>query len=124
MNNLLSDRRILVVEDEMLVLMTIEDMLTDLDCKTVAAAPTVDQALTLIGAQGFDAAMLDMNLNGDQSYAVADALAAQGVPFIFSTGYGGREVRDDYRDRPLLKKPFAFEELMEKFSRLLAPDRQ
>ena len=61
MNELLSGRRILVVEDEMMVLMLIEDMLSDLGCEAVTTTATVPQALTLIGAQVFDAAMLDMN---------------------------------------------------------------
>jgi CheY-like chemotaxis protein len=77
MNKLLSGRRVLVVEDEMMVLMIIEDMLAELGCESVTAAGTVDQALALIDAQAFDAAMLDMNLNGNQSRAVADALAAR-----------------------------------------------
>ena len=84
---LLSGRRILVVEDEMLVLMSIEDMLADLGCESVTAAATVDQAVALIDAQVFDAAMLDMNLNGTKSFPVADKLAELGVPFIFATGY-------------------------------------
>ena len=64
MNKLLSGRRVLVVEDEMLVLMMIEDMLADLGCKSVTSAAMVDKALALIDAQTFDFAMLDMNLNG------------------------------------------------------------
>jgi CheY-like chemotaxis protein len=48
---LLSGRRILVVEDEMLVLMSIEDMLADLGCESVTAAATVDQAVAVIDAQ-------------------------------------------------------------------------
>ena len=74
----------------------------------MTAAATVDQALALIDAQVFDAAMLDMNLNGNKSHAVADALAARGVPFVFSTGYSGQDMRDGYRDRPVLKKPFRY----------------
>ena len=93
MNKLLSGRRVLVVEDEMMILMIIEDMLADLGCESVTAAATVDQALALIDAQVFDAAMLDMNLNGNKSHAVADALAARGVPFVFSTGYSGLDMR-------------------------------
>ncbi|WP_108608773.1 response regulator [Aminobacter sp. MSH1] len=115
----LCDRRILVVEDEMLVLIMIEDMLADLGCESVTAAATVKQALALIEAHDFDAAMLDMNLNGDKTYFVADALAARGVPFVFSTGYSGHEMRDGYRDRPLLKKPFMDKQLAEVFARLL-----
>jgi hypothetical protein len=51
------------------------------------------------------------NLGGVSSYAVADALAARGVPFVFSTGYGANFLCDGYQERPILKKPFAFEDL-------------
>jgi CheY-like chemotaxis protein len=120
MNKLLSGRHVLVVEDEMMILMIIEDMLGDLGCEAVTAAATVDQALALINTQVFDAAMLDMNLNGNKSRAVADALAARGVPFVFSTGYSTLNITDGYRDRPVLKKPFPFEELVEILTRLLS----
>ena len=56
----------------MLVLMNIEDMLGDLGCESVTAAATVDQAVALIEAQVFDAALLDMNLNGIKNFPVAD----------------------------------------------------
>jgi CheY-like chemotaxis protein len=119
-NKLLSSHRVLVVEDEMMILMIIEDMLADLGCESVSAASTVDQAIALVDAQIFDAAMLDMNLDGTKSHAIADALAARGVPFIFSTGYSAHDMRDGYRDRPVLKKPFKYEELVETLTRLLA----
>jgi CheY-like chemotaxis protein len=67
MNKLLSGRRVLVVEDEMMILMIIEDMLAELGCESVTVAATVNQALALIDTQVFDAAMLDMNLNGSKS---------------------------------------------------------
>ena len=120
MNKLLSGRRVLVVEDEMMVLMMIEDMLADLGCESVSAAAKVDQAIALIDAQDFDAALVDMNLNGTKSHAVADALAVRKVPFAFSTGYSGHDMRDGYRDRPVLKKPFRDEELAAILTRLFA----
>jgi CheY-like chemotaxis protein len=121
-DKLLSGRRILVVEDEILVLIMIEDMLADLGCKSVTSAATIDKALALMNAQVFDAAMLDVNLNGDDSHPVAEALSACGVPFIYSTGNTGPSLRDGCSDRPVLKKPFKFEELVAIFSRLkLAP---
>ena len=122
MNELLSGRRVLVVEDEMLVLIMIEDMLADLGCKSVTSAATVDRALAAINEQVFDVAMLDMNLNGYDSHVVAEALAARGVPFVYSTGNTGQSLRDGYSDRPVLKKPFKYEELVAVLTRLkLAP---
>ena len=103
----------------MLILMMIEDMLTDLGCTSVTAAATVDQALALIDAEIFDVAMLDMNLNGNKTHSVADALIAGAVPFVLSTGYSGLNLGDAYRDRPVLKKPFMNEQLVEVLRRLL-----
>lgn len=74
MINGLSGRRILVVEDEMLVAWTLEDMLAELECTVVGPAVRVDQALAMIGADTVDAAVLDVNLNGEKSYPAADAL--------------------------------------------------
>jgi CheY-like chemotaxis protein len=110
-DKLLSGRRVLVVEDEMLVLVMIEDMLADLGCKSVIFAATIDKALALIKAQVFDVALLDVNLNGSDSHSVGEALSARGVPFVYSTGNTGRNLIDGYSDRPVLKKPFKYEEL-------------
>lgn len=122
MDKLLTGLRFLVVEDEMLVLMLAEDMLADLGCTSVTAAATVEQALALIAAQGFDAAMLDMNLNGDRTHAVADALAARDVPFIFATGYASRDMREGYSHRPMLTKPYQPHQLATILRELLSSD--
>jgi CheY-like chemotaxis protein len=121
-DRLLSGRRVLVVEDEMLVLIMIEDMLADLGCQSVTSPATVDKALALIDAQVFDAALLDVNLNGNDSHPMAVALSARGVPFVCSTGNTGHNLREEYSDRPVLKKPFQYEELAAILTRLkLAP---
>lgn len=119
MDKLLSSRRILIVEDEILILMMIEDMLTDLGCESIAVASKVDQAITLVEGQVFDAAMLDINLNGIASYPIADALTARGVPYFFSTGNGVKDMKEGYRDQDVLKKPFTFDQLSNMFSRSL-----
>ena len=112
MDKLLSGRRILIVEDEMLLLMTIEDVLADLGCESVVSASTVDKAVSLIDGQVFDAAVLDMNLNGTSSRAVAEALAARGVPFVIATG-NRDDMWDGFRDRVVVRKPFKYDELVE-----------
>jgi CheY-like chemotaxis protein len=119
MDKLLSSRRVLVVEDEILILMMIEDMLTDLGCESIAVASKVDQAIKLVEGQVFDAAMLDINLNGIASYAIADALTARRVPYFFSTGNGVKDMKEGYRDQDVLKKPFTFDQLSNMFSRSL-----
>lgn len=116
---LLSGRSILVVEDEMLVLMSIETMLEDLGCTDVEATATVPGALQLLKECSFDAAMLDVNLNGETSYPVADALIAAGIPFVFSTGYADRGDRQDLACRPVLRKPYVCAELAAKLEQIL-----
>ena len=118
MSDLLSGRRILVVEDEMLILMTIEDMLADLGCESVTAAATSAEAVALVDREVFDAAVLDMNLNGASSRPVADALAARGVPFVIATGNSG-DMGDGFRDHAVLRKPFQYAELGEILARLV-----
>jgi CheY-like chemotaxis protein len=123
MDKSLSGRRVLVVEDEMMVLLLIEEMLADVGCESVTTAATVDQALALVQGRVFDVAMLDVNLNGQKSYPVADALVAREVPFLFATGYTEQVMKEGYLDRPVLKKPFKFEELVEVLTRLASRER-
>lgn len=105
MTGLLTGRRILAVEDEMLILMNIETALEDFGCSAICSAGNVAEALALIAKQSFDAAILDVNLGGEKSYPIADALALRGVPFVFSTGYSNHGDRVDLEDCPVLRKP-------------------
>lgn len=108
----LNGRRVLVVEDEMIVAMFLQDALHELGCEVAGAVGRVDQALDIVARQHVDAAVLDLNLGrGEDSYPIAAALASRGVPFAFSTGYGEKGLRADYRDRPILTKPFKDEDL-------------
>ncbi|PKP90059.1 MAG: transcriptional regulator [Alphaproteobacteria bacterium HGW-Alphaproteobacteria-16] len=103
-------QNILIVEDEPLIAMMLEDFL-DLMGKTVAGtADSVQSALSLVAVGGIDAAILDVNLNGgEQSWPVADALAAAGVPFILATGGGDDTIAEAHTGRPVLSKPFTMD---------------
>ena len=119
-DQLLSGKRVLVIEDEMLVLMAIQDMLVDLGCTSVTVAGNVETALDCVAANRFDLATLDINLNGTRSYAIAEALKERHVPFAFSTGYGEHGIDEGYGDRPVLKKPFSSFQFKQVVSGLLA----
>jgi len=120
----LSGRRVLVVEDEMIVAWLLQDMLADLGCAVVGPAARASQALAMIDAEAIDAAVLDVNLNGQKSYPVADALAARGMPFVFSTGYETESLPNDYQSLPLLQKPFRRSELGDTLAKLLTAKSQ
>jgi CheY-like chemotaxis protein len=98
--------RVLLVEDEMLVAMNIEDMLLDLGHEVAGLAGRLLPALALARETEFDAAMLDVNLAGETSFAVADILIERGIPFLFATGYGLQGIEENYRGHPVLQKPF------------------
>jgi CheY-like chemotaxis protein len=113
-------RRILVVEDELMIRMMLQDMLDELGYVVAAEAARVEEALEAAQTTQFDAAILDVNLNGQTIVPVADALAARGTPFVFATGYGELALPDAYRDRPTLKKPFQVHGLGETLETVLA----
>lgn len=106
MTDLLTGKTILLVEDEMLIMMLAEDYLRQLGCTSILIAGTPRQALEAIAVHHIDAAMLDMNLHGETSDIVADALSLKGVPFLFVTGYVSPVLTDRHADRPLLNKPY------------------
>ncbi|AWU97465.1 response regulator (plasmid) [Azospirillum ramasamyi] len=98
--------RILLVEDEPLVAMAIEDSLEVQNVGVIGPAGTVAEALELIARGGIDAALLDVSLRGERVDSVADALSAQGIPFVFTTGHGAAGLPKGHQDRPVLTKPF------------------
>jgi CheY-like chemotaxis protein len=113
--------RVLVVEDEYLIRMLLEDMLADLGYAVAGAVGTVAEASDLATKGEFSAAILDVNLDGEEIFPVADILAERGLPFIFVTGYGERILPDRYRDRPTLQKPFQANQLDAMLSGLVIP---
>ncbi len=116
----LRGRKVLVVEDEMLVAMLLEDILTDCGC-VLTIASNVASALECAGAEELDAAILDENLNGQRSYPVADVLARRGIPFMFATGYGEKELARLYPGRPVLAKPYSEDDLVATLTTLCRP---
>lgn len=98
--------RVLIVEDESMVTMLIEDFLADMGCAVAGIASRLDDALSSVSALDFDVAILDVNLNGLQSYPVAQVLQEKGIPFVMATGYGAAGLPQAFRNIPTLGKPF------------------
>jgi CheY-like chemotaxis protein len=104
-------RRVLVVEDELMIRMLLDGMLTDLGHTIAAEAGGIEEAIALAKAAEFDLAILDVNLNGQPITPVVEILIQRGLPFVFATGYGARGVPEAYRANPTLQKPFQSETL-------------
>ncbi|RYI08885.1 MAG: response regulator [Acetobacteraceae bacterium] len=108
--NDLANQRILVVEDEFLISAMLCDMLEDASVVAVGPAATVAEALKLIEDGQVDAAILDMNLQGQWSDPVAEELQRRGIPFVFTSGYGANERSERFRARAVAK-PYSWEML-------------
>ncbi|MBC9030907.1 response regulator [Sphingomonas sp. JC676] len=97
--------RVLVVEDEPVVAMCLEDILDALGCVPVGPAGRLSEGLALAENEALDAAILDINLAGERSTPIAEALRARGVPFAFASGYGATP-EGFTGGAPLIEKPY------------------
>ena len=110
----LAGRRVLVVEDELLVSMLVEDMLLDEGCVVVGPFARVPDALVAARSEIIiDLALLDVNVAGEKVYPVAEALEARGVPFLFVTGYGDSALPPTRPHWVACSKPFRTSKLTE-----------
>jgi DNA-binding response OmpR family regulator len=114
-------RRILVVEDDVLVATLLAEILESVGWQVVGAVADLDTALDAAASEDFDAAVLDVDLGGQTVYPVAKVLDARRVPFVFVTAYGREALSPLFCRRPHLGKPFAPRELIGTVARLIAP---
>ncbi len=111
-NSPLAGRRVMVVEDELLVAMMIEDVLNDHGCTVIGPFSNVADALAAASTQVLDAALLDVNLRGEKIFPVAELLSDRSVPFLLLTGYGNDAVPADRPEWRACCKPFDPDELL------------
>lgn len=111
---LLAGLAVLILEDEPLVAMMTEDMVIDLGGRIVGPFSRLDAVrrhLDEQGGAGFDLALLDVNVNGERSTAIAGLLQEAGVPIVFCTGYDDAGIAAEWRGVPRLRKPFTSDDL-------------
>lgn len=116
----LAGRRVLLVEDEPLVVMDLCHELEEIGADVVAIARTLPEALKAARTETLDLAVLDGNLRGEKVDAVADLLSDRGVPFCFLSGYGPEHLPPAYRTVPMIQKPFSSAGLRSTLLRLLS----
>ncbi|MGR9429599.1 HWE histidine kinase domain-containing protein [Rhizobium leguminosarum] len=120
----LSGLNVLLVENNLIIAMDGEDILRRLGAD-VATAPSVTEAMEILAGQSFDLALLDVNLGDETSFGIADRLAADGVPFVFATGYGeGIAQANSHSDAPVLQKPYTMEGVTDILARVPLPRRE
>ena len=105
-------RRVLIVEDETLIAMMLQDMVVEAGLEVEGVASSLNAGIDLASSADFDLAILDVNLNGEEVYPVAEILRSRGIPFIFSTDYGADGIRPGFDGTPQVVKPFQQDLLM------------
>jgi CheY-like chemotaxis protein len=111
--------RVLVVEDDYLISLLLDDMLTSAGCVVVGPLPRLTDAVEASAKVSCDAAVLDVNLGGERVYPVARILAERRVPFVFVTGYSGDALPREYAEQPRIAKPFKAAQLLGALSNLI-----
>jgi CheY-like chemotaxis protein len=111
--------RLLIVEDEYLIRLLLEDMLVEFGCSIAAVASNLEDGKKAAQTAQIDLAILDVNIDGEQVFPIADILRGRKLPFVFITGYGARGLPDHYRDAPTLQKPFQMQDLQAILARVL-----
>ena len=114
-------RRILVVEDDILVATLLAEILESVGWQVVGPVAHLGTALDAAASEGFDAAVLDVNLGGQTVFPLAEVLDARRVPFVFVTACGRETLPPLFCGRPHLGKPFAPGELIGTVARLVVP---
>jgi DNA-binding response OmpR family regulator len=100
--------------------MLLEDMLQDLGYEVVGPEARVSEALACVAGGDLDAAILDVNVHGELNYPIAEVLAARGIPFMFSTGYGDHVLPAEWKAHPVIGKPFMQADLEAALAALLS----
>lgn len=115
--------RILVVEDEYLLAIGLEDDLEELGCAVVGPFMDLESATAASRDEHFDLAILDVNLNGDMVYPLADELIERGETVLLLTGYSAADLPERFRSLPRIGKPHDLTKLGREVRRLL-PERE
>lgn len=112
--------RILVVEDELMIVLMLESLLLEAGFEVADVATKVEAALAFVEAGAFDVAILDANLAGVSSAPVAAALTARSVPFLVVSGYATAQQNGAFAAGLHVQKPFQTETLIEALRSILS----
>ncbi|MDW6023606.1 response regulator [Mesorhizobium sp. BAC0120] len=117
---LLNGLRALVVEDESLLALSLEDDLISAGCSIVGPFGSLSSATEALRTNQFDLAILDVNLNGEMVFPLADELAGRAIPFVLLTGYLSTDLPERFRKVPQVTKPYDQASLIEAVSQAIS----
>ena len=103
--------RVLIVEDDAMISMMLQDLLEDMGCQVVSVASRLGEAQRKSEVDDFDVALLDVNLRGEHTFPVAEAMQQRRRPFVLTTGYATTILPDSLRAATLLQKPYRRQDL-------------
>ena len=115
----LTGRRILVLEEHEPLAVVLASMLQDMGCEMVGPAHRIDDAIALAISAPIDAAILDIAIGGEASFAVANALANRGIPYIFTSGNKTSANIERYAPISVMTKPYSAEHVHQVLSELI-----
>ena len=112
-------RTVLVLEDEPIIAFALEDLLIECGATPLSCA-SLEVAHATLKSSEPDLAILDVNIHGERSYPVTEALAERGIPFILATGYGSALHPPRFAGVPTISKPYRMAEVEQAFAALSA----
>jgi DNA-binding response OmpR family regulator len=117
----LSGKRILVVEDSPVVAPFTADLLAELGCEVVGPAANLAVGRELIESEPIDAALMDLHIRGERVFPLCEALDAQNVPFVLTSGYADWTMPDKWDNRARLQKPYTIDDVRAALQGLFVP---
>ena len=118
--DLLLDKKVLLVEDSLIIALDAEDILRRLGASEVTTQATVADAIAAIVEFKPDVAVLDINLGSANSFPIASQLLERNIPFMFASGYGEQaKIPDELRGEIVLQKPYTLTSMNRRLAELL-----
>lgn len=114
----LKDKKVLIVEDQYLIAADLSRALTKLGGSVVGPFASTEAAQAQVAGKSIDLAFLDINLDEETVFPLADDLERRGIPFVFATGHDAAILPERFKSKPRLEKPFTVQALLEVIRRL------
>lgn len=100
--------RVLLVEDNFIVALDLADLVREAGDEPIGPVASVQDGLAALEQDGVEAAILDINLGGENALPLAHRLKEQGIPYAFATGYSPDDViPPEQAEAPVLAKPYS-----------------